>query len=448
MSMKELGVVGRNVGQRDLESHARGQTIYYEDNYYPRMLHLKMHRSAEPHARIVRVDTSAAEASPGVVCVLTHEDLPGKKVWNGLAAVGVGPEDEPVLAFDKVRWRGEPIVAVLGETAEAARAGAAKVEVEYDPLPGVFDVEEAISGSAPALTAHWPLNHYIYPDDHGAAQIRFGHVEKGFAEADHIVEDNYQTSPIEQAPMETNGCIAKPGGDGRITVHTNTQAVHFARDNTAAILGLAPGKLRFLGGTVGGGFGGKVDVAVEPISVLAVMRTGRPVKFKYTREEEMQVSSTRSAWRLFVKDGVMNDGRIVARKITSYQDSGAYLRFSSYGSMKHAGHMPGPYTIPNVWVDARVVFTNRPPSSAMRGFGVMAASFAIELQMDKIAKTIGMDPWQIRLLNAYRNGDMRAHRKVNEDAAMVETIQAAARLAGHELPAEYQAMTSWDRKAS
>ena len=448
MSMKELGVVGRNVGQRDLESHARGQTTYYEDVHYPRMLHLKMHRSAEPHANIVRVDTSAAEASPGVVCVLTHEDLPGKKVWNGLAAVGVGPEDEPILAFDKVRWRGEPIVAVIGESAEAARAGAAKVEVEYDPLPGVFDVEEAISGSLPALTAHWPNNHYIYPDDHAAAQIRFGDVEQGFAEADHIVEDKYQTSPIEQAPMETNGCIAKPGGDGRITVHTNTQAVHFARDNTAAILGLAPGKLRFLGGTVGGGFGGKVDVAVEPISVLAAMRTGRPVKFKYTREEEMQVSSTRSAWRLYIKDGVMNDGRIVARKITSYQDSGAYLRFSSYGSMKHAGHMPGPYTIPNVWVDARVVFTNRPPSSAMRGFGVMAASFAIELQMDKVAKTIGMDPWQLRLLNAYRNGDMRAHRKVNEDAAMVETIQAAAKLAGHELPADYQAMTSWDRKAS
>ena len=447
MSMKELGVVGRNVGQRDLESHARGQTTYYEDVHYPRMLHLRMHRSAEPHARIVRVDTSATEASPGVVCVLTHEDLPGKKVWNGLAAVGVGPEDEPVLAFDKVRWRGEPIVAVLGETPEAARAGAARVEVEYDPLPGVFDVEEAIAGDAPALTAHWPHNHYIYPDDHAAAQIRFGDVEAAFAGADHIVEDSYQTSPIEQAPMETNGCIAKPGGDGRITVHTNTQAVHFARDNTAAILGLAPGKLRFVGGTVGGGFGGKVDVAVEPISVLAAMRTGRPVKFKYTREEEMQVSSTRSAWRLYIKDGVMDDGRITARKITSYQDSGAYLRFSSYGSMKHAGHMPGPYTIPNVWVDARVVFTNRPPSSAMRGFGVMAASFAIELQMDKLAKTIGMDPWQLRLLNAYRNDDMRAHRKVNEDAAMVETIQAAARLAGHDLPADYRAMTSWDREA-
>ena len=133
MSMRQLGVVGRNVGQRDLQSHARGQTTYYEDVRYPRMLHLKMHRSAEPHARIVSVDTSAAEASPGVVCVLTHEDLPGKKVWNGLAAVGVGPEDEPILAFEKVRWRGEPIVAVVGESAEAARAGAARVKVEYKP---------------------------------------------------------------------------------------------------------------------------------------------------------------------------------------------------------------------------------------------------------------------------------------------------------------------------
>ena len=337
---------------------------------------------------------------------------------------------------------------MVGETPEAARAGAARVAVEYDPLPGVFDVEEAISGSAPALTAHWPNNHYIYPEDHGASQIRFGDVEKAFAEADHIVEDRLPDQPHRAGADGDQRLHRQPGGDGRITVHTNTQAVHFARDNTAGILGIAPGKLRFLGGTVGGGFGGKVDVAVEPISVLAAMRTGRPVKFKYTREEEMQVSSTRSAWRLYIKDGVMKDGRITARKVTSYQDAGAYLRFSSYGSMKHAGHMPGPYTIPNVWVDARVVFTNRPPSSAMRGFGVMAASFSIELQMDKIAKTIGMDPWQLRLLNAYRNDDMKAHRKEVEDAAMVETIQAAAKLAGHALPADYQAMTSWDRKAS
>jgi CO/xanthine dehydrogenase Mo-binding subunit len=167
-----------------------------------------------------------------------------------------------------------------------------------------------------------------------------------------------------------------------------------------------------------------------------------------TRQEVLEATGPTSGTWVRAKIGATNDGRIVARKITSYQDSGAYLRFSSYGTMKHAGHMPGPYTIPNVWVDARVVFTNRPPSSAMRGFGVMAASFSLELQMDKVAKTIGMDPWQLRLLNAYRNGDMRAHRKVNEDAAMVETIQAAARMAGHDLPAEYQAMTSWDRKAS
>ncbi len=448
MSMKDLNVVGQPVKLRDLETHVRGQTTYYEDHSYPRMLHLKMYRSPHPHAKIKRIDTSEATASPGVVCVLTHEDLPGKKNWNALAAVGVGPEDEPVLAYEKVCWRGEAIAAVIGETPDLAAAGAAKVKVDFEPLEPVFDVEEAIAEGAPNLTPHWPRNHYIYPDNHPAAQIRYGDVEAAFASADHIVEDSYQTRPIEQAPLETTGCIAKPEGNGRIVVHSNIQALQFALDNTAAILGVDPGRLRFLGGTVGGGFGGKVDIQVEPITTLAAMKTGRPVKFKYTREEEMCVSSTRSAWRLRIKDGVMNDGRIVARKITSFQDSGAYLRFSSYGSMKHAGHMPGPYTIPNVWVDAYVVFTNRPPSSAMRGFGVMAGSFGIELQMEKIAETIGMDPWELRLRNAYRNGDMKAHQKEAEDAAMVETIQAAARLSGKALSPELDAMTSFDREAS
>lgn len=447
MSIKDLKVVGQPVRLRDLDYHVRGQTGFYEDHHFPRMLHLKMHRSAHPHAKLRKVDTSEAKASPGVVCVLTHEDLPGKKVFNGLAAVGVGPEDEPVLAFDKVRWRGESIAAVIAETPEQAAVGASKVKVDYDPLPPVFDVEEAIKPGAENLTAHWPENHYIYPDNHPAAQIRFGDVEKAFAEADHIVEDMYQTKPIEHAPIETQGCIAKPEGNGRVTVYSNIQALYFGMDNVAAILDMPASKLRFAGGTVGGGFGGKIDLQVEPVTTLAALKTGRPVKFKYTREEEMTISSTRSAWRLYIKDGVMNDGRIIARKITSFQDSGAYLRFSSYGSMKHAGHMPGPYTIPNVWTDAYVVFTNRPPSSAMRGFGVMAGSFSIEVQMDKIAQTIGMDPWQLRLINAYRNGDMKAHRKEAEEAALVETIQTAAKLGGQKLPEAFQKMTSNDRMA-
>ncbi len=143
----------------------------------------------------------------------------------------------------------------------------------------------------------------------------------------------------------------------------------------------------------------------------------------------------------------MNDGRIVARKIASYEDAGAYLRFSSYGAMKQSTHYPGPYSIPNVWADVHCVFTNRTPSSAMRGFGVMPASFALELQMNRIAATLGMDPWQLRLLNAYRNGDMRGHHRAVKDAAMIETIQATAKLSEQNLTGDLQSLSSWRQKA-
>ncbi len=161
--------------------------------------------------------------------------------------------------------------------------------------------------------------------------------------------------------------MAKPEPDGRYTVYTNTQALFFTMDNTALILQVPFSKLHFVGGTVGGGFGGKVDVITEPIATLAAMKTGRPVKFKYTREEEMRVSSTRSAWRMYFKDGVMKDGRIIARKVISYADSGAYNRHTPYAVTKHAANIAGPYTIPNVYIDAYCVYTNRQPASAMRG---------------------------------------------------------------------------------
>ena len=151
-------------------------------------------------------------------------------------------------------------------------------------------------------------------------------------------------------------------------------------------------KLHFVGGTVGGGFGGKVDVITEPIAILAAMKTGRPVKYVYTREEEMRVSSSRAAWRMYYKDGVMKDGRIIARQVTSYHDAGAYNRHSPYAVTKHAANLSGPYRIPNVWIDAHCVYTNRTPSSAMRGFGVTPASFALEVQMDKIAGILEFDP--------------------------------------------------------
>jgi CO/xanthine dehydrogenase Mo-binding subunit len=276
--------------------------------------------------------------------------------------------------------------------------------------------------------------------------VRYGDIEQGFAEADYIIEGRYQTSPVEHAPTETTGCIAVPEADGRYTVYTNTQALFFTLDNTALILQIPFNKLHFVGGTVGGGFGGKVDVIVEPIATLAAIKTGRPVKYKFSRPEEMQASSARGAWRMYFRDGVTKDGRIVARKVTTYADSGAYSRHTPYAVTKHAANIAGPYNIPNVWLDVYCVYTNRQPSSAMRGFGVTPASFALEVQMDKIAETVGMDPWEIRFLNAYRNGDMKPYRKVAQDATLIETMQAAAKMVGHELPEHLQAMSSWDRK--
>lgn len=247
---------------------------------------------------------------------------------------------------------------------------------------------------------------------------------------------------IEHAPTETTGCVVVPQADGRLVIHTNTQAAFFTLDNTALILDRPFTDLRVKGGTVGGGFGGKVDVMVEPLACIAATLTNRPVKFVYTREEEMQVSSPRAAERIYIKDGVMNDGRIVARKFMLYVDAGAYSRHSPYGTTKASAHLPGPYTIPNVYADCHCVYTNRTPSSAMRGFGVTIADFAIESQMDRIARALDIDPLQFRLRNAYRDGDLKAHRKVASGTALIEVIQRAAALVGHELPEEYLAMSS------
>jgi len=443
MTEEKLNVVGQSVLRRDGLGHVTGKTIFIDDINFPDMLHLKMVRSPLPHALIKGIDFTEAEKVPGFIQALTHEDVP-KNIYTILCLIGVGPDEEPVLAEDKVLYKGEQIAAIVAETEDAAMEAVSKVKIDFEELPAVYDVEEALKPDAPVLK-HWGTNHFVY-EGHHCRRVRFGDVDRGFDESDHIIEGRYQTSPIEHAPSETTGCVARPEPDGRITVYTNTQALFFTMDNTALILGVPFQKLHFVGGTVGGGFGGKVDVIVEPIAALAAMKTGRPVKYKFTREEEMRVSSSRGAWRIYFKDGVTKDGRILARKITTYADAGAYNRHTPYAVTKHAANIAGPYNIPNVWIDAYCVYTNRQPGSAMRGFGVTPASFALEVQMDKIAETVGMDPWAIRFINAYRNGDMKPHQKVVEDATLIEVMQAAAELVGYELPEKFKKMNSLNRE--
>lgn len=440
----DLNVVGTSVQRADAQGHVRGTTQFYEDMNFPGMLHLKMVRSTKHHALIKKLDTAPAMKVPGVVRVITWKDVPNNW-YTILKLIGVGPDDEPVLAEDRVLFMGEQICAVIAETPQAAAEGAKRVVVKYEELPALFDVEEALNPKLKSFKKHG-TNYFEY-EGHNCRRIRFGDVEAGFKKADRIIEHRYESAPIEHAPIETTGCIAKPEGNGRFTVYSNTQALFFTLDNMALILGQPFNKFRIIGGTVGGGFGGKVDVIVEPIATLAAMLTNKPVKYAYSRSEEMQVSSPRAAERIYIKDGVMNDGHIVARQIKLYVDAGAYCRHSTYGTTKAAAHFPGPYTIPNVHVDGYCVYTNRTPSSAMRGFGVTIGDFALESQMDQIAIDLGMDPFEFRLINAYRDGDMKAHRKKVEGAALVEVLQAAAKQSGQVLSPRFQSMSSMKREA-
>ena len=246
-----------------------------------------------------------------------------------------------------------------------------------------------------------------------------------------MVEGRYQMSPIEQAPIETCGAIAAPEQNGRYVCYTGTQALFFSLATASKVLRLPSSRLHFVGGTVGGGFGGKVDSIHEPLAILGTLLTGQPCKCQWDREEEMQVGAPRGAERWYLTDGVMNDGRIVARRFTGYFDSGAYTRLSSYAIIKGVGHLPGPYTIPNVSADVYCVYTNRTPATAMRGFGITGVDFAIEAHMDKVAERVGMNPVELRILNAYRDGDMKAHRRRSpRTARLVECCQVAAQKAG------------------
>lgn len=429
--MKQLGIVGESVKRRDGIAHVTGQTRYVDDVSYPGMLWLKMVRAPVHRGIIHKIDVSKAEAYPGVHAVVTAKDVPNNW-YTILCLIGVGPNDEPVLADTEIMWRGEPICAVIAESEEIALEAAQLVELDIEELPPVMTIDEALAEGAPIIKK-WGTNTFTY-EDKPYRRVYIGDVEQGFAQADHIVQGTYQLNPYDHVPVETQTCLVKPEPDGRLTVHSNTQALYFTKDNMGIILQMPDYKIRLVGGTVGGGFGGKVDVVIEPVTAIAAMKTGRPVKWRWTRAEEFRNSSTVGMYRMHYQDGVMNDGRIIARQVISHHDAGAYHRHSPYGVQKHAFNLAGPYNIPNVDIKAHCVYTNRQPASALRGFGVTPASFAIEVQMDKIARTLGMDPWQIRFLNAYRNGQMKAVRKVVEDATLIETMQAAAKMVGQELP--------------
>ncbi len=423
-----LKEIGQPTIRQDILGHVTGRTPFYDDHAFDGLLHMRCVRSPHHHARIRRVDTSAADRMPGVVRVVKPSDVP-VNLNTLLHLIGFGRDDEPLLADKKVTYVGEPVCAVIAQSERIARDACAAIQVEWEVLPHVLDVEEAIKPGAPSVNPAYPNNTFDYGRfDH--QKLRFGDVQKGFAQSDVIVEHMYQMSPIEQAPMETCGAIAAPEQNDRIVCYTSTQALFFSVGNTAKVMNMPSSRLHFIGGTVGGGFGGKVDSIVEIMSVLGAKLTGRPVKFQWDREEEMQVGAPRGAERWYIKDGLSKDGRILAREFTGFFDSGAYTRLSSYAVQKCVGHLPGPYTIPNVAANVYLVFTNRTPATAMRGFGITGVDFALEVHMDRGAEALGIDPIEFRILNAYRDGDMKPHRRAAKNTALVECCQVAAQKAG------------------
>jgi len=436
-----MKAVGARLPRYDGVGHVTGRTRFVDDVRVPGTLWAKALRSPHPHAGIVRLDTTRAERHPGVAALITHEDVP-RNVYGHLEALGV-PADEPLLAEDDVRYRGQPIAVVAAEDEASALEALELIEVEFDERPAVLDIRKAFDPETQPFHQWGPV--FPHFGTYTSRRIRKGDVDGAFDRADAIVQGVYRPQAIDQVPIEPQVALAVPEPDGRLTIYSCTQAMYFSMGVVAAHLQWPLNRLKFVGGTVGGGFGGKVDTATETICALLALKANRPVKWRWTREEEFLASSTRAPWHMEIADAVTSDGWMLGRKMITLHDAGAYTRFSSYGVTKHSFHHTGAYTIPNVRFDGYVVYTNRTPTTAMRGFGVTSVSFAAEIQMNRIAEVLGMDPFELRLKNANRVGDLTANRVRLTDPSTVPVVLAAADRIGHELKAEFRSMTNEPR---
>lgn len=436
-----MKAVGARLPRYDGVGHVTGMTQYVDDVRVGKTLWTKALRSPHHHAAIVRIDTAKAEAIPGVRAIVTAADVP-HNVYGHLEGLGV-PADEPLLAAGEVRWLGQPIAAVAADSEAIALAAVEAIEIEYDEREPLFDIRKAFDVEAPSIHQWGPV--YPHFGTYNHRRVRKGDVEAAFEQADTIVEGVYRPAAIEHVPMEPQVALVVPEPSGKLTIYSCTQAMYFSMGVVAAHLQVPLNKLKFVGGTVGGGFGGKVDTASETISALLALKARKPVKWRWTREEEFLVSSTRAPWHIEIADAVTKDGWILGRRMLTLHDSGAYSRFSPYGVTKHAFHHTGAYTIPNLHFDGFVVYTNRVPTTAMRGFGVTSVSFAVETHMTRVALELGLDPWEIRLQNANRIGDTSGNKVVLHDPSTVAVVQAAAEQVGLELGARYREMSSEPR---
>ena len=418
--------IGQRTRRLDSPAKVTGAIKYAADMFMPNMLHMQVLRSPHPHARIVRIDSQAASAIPGVECVLTCDDVPGVDNF------GVFIEDQPTLARGVVRYVGEAVVAVAAQTLDIARAAVAAIHVEYEELPSLFNPHQAMQDGAVQLHDFAAKNICKH------TRIRKGDVDAALASADVIVEQTYDTPAIEHAYLEPEAGLAYVEADGCVTVQSPSQNITHHRHMLARILGRPINKVRMIMSTVGGGFGGKEDMIYQGILALAAIKTRRPVRYVFTREESIKVSAKRHPFNIRYTMGLKNDGRIVATKMVMVSDGGAYA-LSTPGVMNKSAILgPGPYEIPNVWVDSIGVYTNNTPSGAFRAFGAFQSEFATECHLDLCAQRLGMDPVALRRINLMRDGATTHTRQKLDRVLAVECLEAAIKAAGWEPGVPYR----------
>jgi CO/xanthine dehydrogenase Mo-binding subunit len=389
IDIRRKGGVGESVRRVDGVPKVKGDFEYASDLRRDGMLYGATLRSPHPHARIVAIDTGAAEAAPGVRVVLTQADLPGKKTF------GLDVQDQPVLAIDVVRYAGEPVAIVAAEDPEMARAALGKIAVNYEVLPPVTDMGRALEPASPA----------VQPQGNIVRTLQVVHGDPD-APADVWVEGTYETGMQDQAPLGPEAGLALPAADGGVDLFIATQWLHADLEQLAPCLSLPPEKVRLHLSGVGGAFGAREDVSMQIHACLLALRTGRPVKMSYGRQESFYGHVHRHPSRVWMRHGAQRDGTLVNVQARLLVDGGAYTSTSPAVIGNATTFAAGPYEVPNARLEGTAVFTNNPPCGAMRGFGAVQACFAYEAQMDKLAAALGIDPVELRLKNALKTGSV------------------------------------------
>jgi len=404
---REFTYVGTRPIRHDGVDKVTGRASYGADMTWPGMLHGFVLRSPHAHARIVSIDTAAAEAMPGVQAVITGSDLPETtaKIALGEAAIDLRDIGDNVIARTKVLYHGHAVAAVAATTLDIARRAAETIAVVYDVLEPVMSIDRAIAADAPILHPAMRTKGAAAGEPSNVAsrmELKRGDLDAGFAEADLVVEREFRTPMVHQGYIEPHACIARCGEDGRAVVWCTTQGPFVVRDACAAIAGLDPAHVKVIPSEIGGGFGGKIVVYLEPLALALSRKAQRPVKMVMGRDEVFRATGPTSGSKIRVKLGAKRDGTLVAASASLWYEAGAYS-----GSPAGAGAMCAlaPYRIPNFFIEAYDVVVNKPKVAAYRAPGSPIAAFAIESAVDEIARELKIDPIELRLKNANEEGD-------------------------------------------